>query len=74
MNGSGGTSNIQNCPFFGEIPVKKNERKCQGIKFCQFTNSELINQIHCNVNFDSEVFKQYTQQQHNDSIKAKTYS
>ena len=42
-NGSDGATNIQECPFFGGIPVKKDQRKCQGIKFCQFTDPELVN-------------------------------
>ncbi|POG77570.1 hypothetical protein GLOIN_2v1545568 [Rhizophagus irregularis DAOM 181602=DAOM 197198] len=45
-NGSGGTINIQECPFFERISIKKNQRKCQGIKFYQFTDPEFINQEH----------------------------
>ena len=45
-----------NVLFFGGIPVKKDQRKCQGIKFCQFTDPELVNQEHCSVDFDSEIF------------------
>ncbi|CAB5360382.1 unnamed protein product [Rhizophagus irregularis] len=73
-NGSGGTTNIQECPFFGGIPVKKNQRKCQGIKFCQFTDPELVNQEHCSVDFDSEIFQHYTQQNNNNTKEAKTYT
>jgi hypothetical protein len=72
-NGSGGSTNIQECPFFGNIPVKKDSRKCQGIKFCRFTDPELINQEHCSVNFDSESFQHHVQQ--NDNTKeARTYT
>jgi hypothetical protein len=74
MNGSGGVSNVQNCSFFGGIPIKKNERKCQGIKYCQFGDPNLVNQEHSHVDFDSEIFQCYLQQQHDDSIKANTYS
>ncbi|PKK73608.1 hypothetical protein RhiirC2_823058 [Rhizophagus irregularis] len=73
-NGSGGTTNIQECSFFGGIPVKKNQRKCQGIKFCQFTDPELINQEHCSVDFDSEIFQHYIQQNNNNTKEAKTYT
>ena len=47
---------------------------CQGIKFCQFTDPELINQEHCSVDFDSEIFKNYIQQQEDNSKEAKTYA
>jgi len=73
-NGSGGATHIQECPFFGGIPVKKNDRKCQGIKYCQFTSPELINQEHCSVDFDSEIFQQHNQQIINNTKEAKTYS
>ncbi|CAB4439614.1 unnamed protein product [Rhizophagus irregularis] len=56
-NGSGGSSNIKECPFFGGISIKKDKRMCQGIKFCQFTDQEFVNQEHCSVDFDSETFK-----------------
>ncbi|EXX73220.1 hypothetical protein RirG_062160 [Rhizophagus irregularis DAOM 197198w] len=55
-NGSGGSSNIKECPFFGGISIKKDKRMCQGIKFCQFTDQEFVNQEHCSVDFDSETF------------------
>jgi hypothetical protein len=73
-NGSGGSSNIKECPFFGGISVKKDKRMCQGIKFCQFTDQEFINQEHCSVDFDSETFKKYAQQQDINSKEAKTYT
>ena len=73
-NGSGGNTHIQDCPFFGEIPVKKNQRKCQGIKFCQFTDPKLVNQEHCSVDFDSEIFQNYTQQSNNNTKEARTYT
>jgi hypothetical protein len=47
---------------------------CQGIKFCQFTDQEFINQEHCSVDFDSETFKKYAQQQDINSKEAKTYT
>ncbi|PKC54668.1 hypothetical protein RhiirA1_447023 [Rhizophagus irregularis] len=73
-NGAGGSANIKEGPFFGGISVKKDTRKCQGIKYCQFSNPEIINQEHCSVNFDSETFQNYTKQQNNNSKEAKTYS
>ena len=47
---------------------------CQGIKFCQFTDQEFVNQEHCSVDFDSETFKKYTQQQELNSKEAKIYT
>ncbi|UZO12218.1 uncharacterized protein OCT59_003766 [Rhizophagus irregularis] len=73
-NGASGSANIKECPFFGGISVKKDTRKCQGIKYCQFSNPEIINQEHCSVDFDSETFQNYTKQQNNNSKEAKTYS
>ncbi|GBC22818.2 hypothetical protein GLOIN_2v1773466 [Rhizophagus irregularis DAOM 181602=DAOM 197198] len=73
-NGAGGSANIKEGPFFGGISVKKDTRKCQGIKYCQFSNPEIINQEHCSVDFDSETFQNYTKQQNNNSKEAKTYS
>ena len=48
--------------------------KCQGIKYCQFSNPGVINQEHCSVDFDSETFQYYNKQQNNNSKEAKTYS
>ncbi|PKB95238.1 hypothetical protein RhiirA5_404684 [Rhizophagus irregularis] len=73
-NGSGGATDIRECPFFGGIPVKKDQRKCQGIKFCQFTDPELVNQEHCSVDFDSEIFQHYIQQNNNNTSEVKTYT
>uniref|UniRef100_U9T8I9 Uncharacterized protein n=1 Tax=Rhizophagus irregularis (strain DAOM 181602 / DAOM 197198 / MUCL 43194) TaxID=747089 RepID=U9T8I9_RHIID len=56
-----GSSNIKECPFFGGISVKKDKRKCQGIKFCQFSDQEFVNQEYCSVDFNSKTFKTYTQ-------------
>lgn len=74
IHGSGGATNIQECPFFGGIPIKKDQRRCQGIKYCQFTDSELVNQEHCNVDFDSEIFQHYTQQNNSNTVEARTYT
>ncbi|CAG8747481.1 3664_t:CDS:1, partial [Funneliformis caledonium] len=52
--------------FFGRISVKKNDRKYQSIKYYQFTDPELINQEHYNINFDSKSFQKYNQQDDNN--------
>jgi hypothetical protein len=73
MNGSGGGITLKNCPFLG-TSVKKDERKCRGIKHCQFADAELINQSHQCVDFDSEDFKRIMAQQVNNTIQSKTFS
>jgi hypothetical protein len=55
--GSGRGSPIQLYLFFGGIPVMKYKRRCQGIKHCSFANPDLINAEHCEVDFESEIFK-----------------
>ncbi len=47
---------------------------CQGIKFCQFTDQEFVKQEHCSVDFDSETFKKYIQQQDNNFKETRTYT
>lgn len=73
MNGSGGSITIKNCPFLG-TSVKKDERKCRGIKHCQFATTEIIDQSHQCVDFDSEDFKRMITQQENNTTQRKTYS
>ncbi|RGB33580.1 hypothetical protein C1646_761569 [Rhizophagus diaphanus] len=41
--------------------------------FSDFTDPELVNQEHCSVDFDSEIFQHYTQQNNNNTKEAKTY-
>ncbi|CAB5384542.1 unnamed protein product [Rhizophagus irregularis] len=73
INGSGGIIQIKDCPFFGGMSVKKDQRTCQGIKFCEFTDQELVNQEHCSVDFDSEIFQLYMQKTDENTKEAKTY-
>jgi len=73
INGSGDIIQIKDCPFFGDISVKKDQRTCQGIKFCEFTDQELINQEHCSVDFDSEIFQHYMQKTDDNTKETKTY-
>ncbi|PKY28722.1 hypothetical protein RhiirB3_391270 [Rhizophagus irregularis] len=56
--GGGGQSSIKNCPFFGNISVKKEERNCMGIKRCEFIDPEIINMSHNEVDFDSEFWQE----------------
>ncbi|GBC49483.2 hypothetical protein GLOIN_2v1545568 [Rhizophagus irregularis DAOM 181602=DAOM 197198] len=65
---------IKDCPFFGDISVKKDQRTCQGIKFCEFTDQELVNQEHCSVDFDSEIFQLYMQKTDENTKEVKTYT
>ncbi|RIA94552.1 hypothetical protein C1645_817815 [Glomus cerebriforme] len=70
INGTGGSISVQNCPFLG-IPVKKNVRKCQGIKHCSFADPEFIKKQHNEVDMKSETFIKLNQHQNN--TKTKTY-
>ncbi len=71
--GGGGGSPIQECPFFGNIPVTKYIRTCQGIKHCSFANSDLINAEHCEVDFESDIYKQINKNHNENSIINRTY-
>ncbi|CAG8500177.1 11253_t:CDS:2 [Gigaspora margarita] len=54
--GSGGQSKVK-CPFFGNIYVIKDQRKCQGITICPHIDNQIKLAKHCNVDFDSDIFK-----------------
>lgn len=71
--GGGGGSPIQKCPFFGNIPVTKYVRGCQGIKHCSFANSDLINAEHCEVDFESDIYKQINKNNNGNSKENYTY-
>jgi len=72
--GGGGGSPIQNCPFFGNIPVTKYERRCKGIKYCSFANPDIINAKHCEVDFESEIYKQINRDHNENNKKNNTYT
>ena len=63
---------MKDCPFLG-VSVKKDERRCLGIKQCEFA-AEFVNQEHQYVDFDSETFKNVISIQNNNSTQRKTYS
>ncbi|CAB5388430.1 unnamed protein product [Rhizophagus irregularis] len=56
----GSQSSIKNCSFFGNISVKKEERNCMEIKYCEFINPEIINMSHNEIDFDSEFWQEIT--------------
>ncbi|CAG8760654.1 22687_t:CDS:2, partial [Gigaspora margarita] len=56
INGRGGATIIQDCPFFGNISVEKDERRCQGIKYCEYSDSTYINTPHNNIDVDSDLY------------------
>uniref|UniRef100_U9T7K8 Uncharacterized protein n=1 Tax=Rhizophagus irregularis (strain DAOM 181602 / DAOM 197198 / MUCL 43194) TaxID=747089 RepID=U9T7K8_RHIID len=72
--GGGGQSSIKNCPFFGNISIKKEERNCMGIKHCEFINPEIINISHNEVDFDSEFWQKISKNKHVETKKSKTYT
>jgi hypothetical protein len=48
-------------------------RTCQGIKHCSFADPNIVNAEHCEVNFDSEIYKQINKNHKENSIKNNTY-
>ncbi|CAG8578364.1 13155_t:CDS:2, partial [Racocetra persica] len=60
INGSGGTTIIQNCPFFGNISVKKDKQRCQGIKYCEFSDPTYLNIVHKSVDVESDFYRKIT--------------
>ncbi len=71
--GGGGIHLIKNSPYFGNIPVNKEERYCMGIKICQFTNPSLINIEHNDVDIESSLWKKITENQDVDVEKTNAY-
>ncbi|EXX65997.1 hypothetical protein RirG_127980 [Rhizophagus irregularis DAOM 197198w] len=71
--GSGSGSPIQKCPFFGNISVTKYVRECQGIKHCSFADFDLINAKHCEVDFESDIFKQINKNNKENNKENYTY-
>ena len=71
--GDGGGSIIKECPFFGNISVTKYTRICQGIKHCSFADPNIVNAKHCEVDFDSEIYKQINKNHKENSVKNNTY-
>ena len=54
--GNGTTHMVKNCDFFSGFEVSKEERKCLGVKMCEFASKEL-DISHTSVNFTSSIFK-----------------
>ncbi|CAG8803907.1 23242_t:CDS:1, partial [Gigaspora rosea] len=54
--GSSGQTKVK-CPFFDNITVTKDQRKCQGVTICPHIDDQIKSARHCDVDFDSEVFK-----------------
>lgn len=71
--GGGGIHLIKNSPYFGNIPVNKEERYCMGIKICRFTDPSLINVEHNEVDVESSLWKKITENQDADVNKTNTY-
>ncbi len=45
-----------------------------GIKHCEFTNPEIINMNHNEVDFDSEFWQEIRKDEHIETKKSKTYA
>ncbi|CAG8683966.1 9233_t:CDS:2, partial [Gigaspora margarita] len=69
--GSGGQTKVK-CPFFDNIIVTKDQRKCQGVTICSHIDDQIKSVKHCSVDFDSEVFKTIKSGLSNRSIYTNT--
>ncbi|CAG8546566.1 28903_t:CDS:2, partial [Dentiscutata erythropus] len=67
--GPGGQTKVK-CPFFGNIIVTKDQRRCQGVTICPHADDQIKSAKHCNVDFDSKVFKAIK----NESSNRTTYT
>lgn len=56
------------------MSVKKDVRKCQGIKHCSFADPNFINEQHNEVDMESETFIKLNQHKYNNNKKVKTYT
>ena len=56
------------------MPVKKDVRKCQGIKHCSFADPDFINEQHNEIDMESETFVRLNQLQHQNNKETKTYT
>ena len=54
--GNGTIRIVKNCDFFPGVKVSKEERKCLGVKMCEFA-SKRLNVSHTSVDFTSPIFK-----------------
>ena len=72
IRGGGGLP-IKECSFFGNISVTKYIRTCQSIKYYSFTDSDIINAEHCEVDFESEIYKQINKNHQENNIKNNIY-
>ncbi|CAB4426822.1 unnamed protein product [Rhizophagus irregularis] len=55
--GNGTICTVKNCDFFPGFEVSKEERKCLGVKMCEFASKELLDVSHTSVDFTSSIFK-----------------
>ncbi|RIB23196.1 hypothetical protein C2G38_2172008 [Gigaspora rosea] len=69
--GSSGQTKVK-CPFFDNITVTKDQRKCQGVTICPHIDDQIKLAKHCDVDFDSEVFKTVKSGLSNRSIYTNT--
>ncbi|CAG8803462.1 1488_t:CDS:2, partial [Racocetra persica] len=60
-------------PYFGNVQVNKEERDCMGIKVCQFTDPSLTSIEHNEVDIESSLWKNITENRNTDFKKTSTY-
>lgn len=61
------------CSYLGDISVTKKDRTCQGIKICEYADSELLKMNHTIVDFDSDLRLKVNQELSPDNTKNNTF-
>jgi ferredoxin len=62
------------CSYLGDVSVKKRDRTCQGVKLCEFANSELFEMNHESVNTDSDLQLKINKEISDDNIENTTFA
>ncbi|CAG8805891.1 21777_t:CDS:2, partial [Cetraspora pellucida] len=64
---------IKEFPYFDNVQVNKEERDCMGIKVCQFTDLSLTSIEHNEIDIESSLWKNITENRNTDFKKTSTY-
>jgi len=62
------------CSYLGNVAVDKKDRKCQGVKICEFANPELLEMSHESVNTDSDLQLKINKEASDDNIENTTFA
>ncbi|CAB4418704.1 unnamed protein product [Rhizophagus irregularis] len=62
------------CSYLGDVTIEKKDRTCQGVKICEFANSELLEMNHELVNTDSDLQLKVNKEMSEDNIENVTFA